>query len=307
MANNKKKPTASTLPLLLSSLAIIAVIPLIPGILDSSVPIAPSKEAVTLTPSNYPEIKKGTVEPTLTAKSIYAVDLQSGKVLLSKNPDTPILPASTTKMATALVALEAYSLDQVLTIGRVNVDGQKIGLLQGEQITVRDLLNGLLVASGNDTAEVLAANYPGGREAFVGKMNELARSLGLENTNFKNPTGLDEYLHFSTAKDLVTIAAVAIQNPTVAEIVSLQETNTVGLNMRPHKLSNINQLVGKVPGVMGVKTGWTLNSGESVVTYINRDGKKVMIALMGSADRFGETETLINWIYENYSWGATEL
>lgn len=307
MANNKKKTTTSNLPLLLSSLVIIAAIPLIPGILDSRTPIVPSKKEVAIVASNNPEIKKGAVEPVLTAKSIYAVDLQSGKVLLSKNPDIPVLPASTTKMATALVALETYDLNQVLTIGKVNVEGQKIGLLQGEQITVRDLLNGLLVASGNDTAEVLAANYPGGREAFVGKMNELARSLGLENTNFKNPTGLDEYLHFSTAKDLVTIAAVAIQDPTVAEIVSLQETNTVGLNMRPHKLSNINQLVGKVPGVMGVKTGWTLNSGESVVTYINRDGKKVMIALMGSADRFGETETLINWIYENYSWGATEL
>ncbi|MDO8452723.1 MAG: D-alanyl-D-alanine carboxypeptidase family protein [bacterium] len=257
--------------------------------------------------STSPEIKKGAVEPEFTAKSIYAVDLNSGKVLFSKNPNTPILPASTTKMASALVALDYYQTEDVITIGKVNIDGQKIGLLEGEKISVHDLLNGLLVASGNDTAEVLAANYPGGRQQFIDKMNELAETLGLENTHFVNPTGLDEYLHFSTAKDLVKIASFAIQNPVIAQIVATPETSTLGLNMKAHKLFNVNLLVGKIPGVIGVKTGWTINSGESVVTLINRDNKRVMMALMGSADRFGETEKLINWTFENYSWPGVGL
>lgn len=306
----KKKPASTLqervlLPFLLPAVVLITLVPFIPGMLDVPVRNLEAKAVIQTDPQ--PQIKKDAVEPELTAKSVYAVDLDSGKVLLSKNPEMPILPASTTKMATALVALESYQLEDVVTIGKVKIDGQKIGLLEGEKISVRDLLNGLLVASGNDAAEVLASNYPGGRESFVEKMNELAKTLGLENTHFVNPTGLDEYLHFSTAKDLVTIASFAVQNPVIAEIVRTQETSTASLNMRAHKLSNINQLVGKVPGVVGVKTGWTLNSGESVITYINRDNKRVMIALMGSGDRFGETEVLIDWIFDNYSWGgATE-
>lgn len=303
----KKKPTSLServhLPLLLSAVAVITLATIITNSLSS--PVKKSLLAVTTRVMSLgPEIKKNAAEPVLTSKSVYAVDLDSGKVLFSKNSDTPILPASTTKMATALVALESYNLEDILTIGKIKIDGQKIGLLEGEKITVKDLLYGLLVASGNDTAEVLAANYPGGRTSFVEKMNELAKTLGLENTHFVNPTGLDEFLHFSTAKDLVTIASFAIQNPLIAEIVATQEANTSSLNMKSHKLSNINLLVGKIPGVVGVKTGWTLNSGESVITYINRDGKRVMIALMGSGDRFGETETLINWIFDNYSWSA---
>lgn len=299
-----KKPTAqsnphffpfllgATIVLIGSSLIVAKVKPSVRNVLPQPI----------IVQNTTPEIKKGAVEPGFTAKSIYAVDLDSGKVLFSKNEDDPILPASTTKMATALVALDYYKTDDVITIGKVNIDGQKIGLLEGEQITVSDLLNGLLVASGNDTAEVLAANYPGGREQFIIKMNELAKTLGLENTHFVNPTGLDEYLHFSTAKDLVKIASFAIQNPIIAKIVATPETSTIGLNMSAHKLFNVNLLVGKIPGVMGVKTGWTINSGESVVTLINRDNKRVMMALMGSADRFGETEKLINWTFENYSW-----
>ena len=306
MASKKQIPS-SNLPFVafLSLCAILVVAFSTLGANTFNVPVKNLVEKATVQEASLaPQIKKDAVEPDLTAKSIYAVDLDSGKVLFSKNPEVPILPASTTKMATALVSLETYDLEDIVTIGKVNIDGQKIGLLEGERISVRDLLNGLLVASGNDTAEVLAANHPEGRTGFVDQMNELAKTLGLENTHFVNPTGLDEYLHFSTAEDLVKIAGFALQNPVIAGIVSTQETYTASLNMKAHKLQNINELVGKVPGVMGMKTGWTLNSGESVVTYINRDNKKVMIALMGSADRFGETEVLIDWIFNNYSWGT---
>lgn len=249
-----------------------------------------------------PKIREGVVDPVLSANSVFALDLGSGKVLYSKNSENPLLPASTTKMMTALVALDVYDINTVFTVGRVNVAGQKIGLVSGEQITTRDLLFALLLASGNDAAEVLASNHPEGRDGFVRDMNKFVKYLGLENTNFKNPTGFDEYLHFSTAKDLVKIAVYAIQNPVIAEIVATQQHTTAGLNRKQHKLTNINQLVGKIPGVVGVKTGWTINAGESLVTFINRDGRRVMISLLGSKDRFGETELLINWIYENYYW-----
>ncbi|MBI2007228.1 MAG: D-alanyl-D-alanine carboxypeptidase, partial [Candidatus Blackburnbacteria bacterium] len=127
--------------------------------------------------------------------------------------------------------------------------------------------------------------------------------IGLENTNFKNPVGFDEYLHFSTAEDLVKVAAYAIGNPVFSEIVSTQEVEVKSTDGKTvHKLNNINELLGKVPGVIGVKTGWTVNAGEALVTLVERDGNKVMLSVLSSDDRFGETEKLIDWIFKNYEW-----
>lgn len=248
-------------------------------------------------------IDKGIVPPTLSAKAAHAVDLETGKILFSKNSQEPLLPASTTKITTSLVALSYYNLDDVLMVSSTVVGGHTMGLKNGEKITVRNLLYGLLVFSGNDAAEVLAKNYPGGRENFIVAMNELVKSIGLEHTNFKNPTGLDEYLHFSTAHDLVKVAAYAIGNPVFSEIVSTREMEVKSIDGKiVHKLTNINELLGKVPGVIGVKTGWTVNAGEALVTLVERDGNKVMLAVLSSDDRFGETEKLIDWIYLNYEW-----
>lgn len=258
-------------------------------------------EAVTAEPLVI--VDKSIVPPALSAKAAYAVDIESGKILFSKNIKEPLLPASTTKIATALVSLSHYDLDDVLTVNTGNVDGHKMGLKNGEKITVRNLLYGLLVFSGNDAAEVLAKNYPGGRENFISAMNSLAKNIGLENTNFKNPVGFDEYLHFSTAEDLVKAAIYAIKNPVFSEIVSTQEIEVKSADGKTiHKLNNINELLGKVPGVIGVKTGWTVNAGEALVTLVEHDGRKVMLAVLASDDRFGETEKLINWIYLNYGW-----
>lgn len=255
-------------------------------------------------PAEEEQIREAGIQPPeLSARGIYAVDLESGKVLYQKNADTPSLPASTTKIATALVSLSYYALDEVLVVGEITAEGQTMELEEGEQITVRDLLYGLLVFSANDAAEVLAANYPGGRQGFVSAMNNLATTLGLEKTNFVNPTGLDEYLHFSTAKDLTSLAVFAMENKTFARIVATEKTNVFSADgEKEHKLVNINQLLGKVPGILGVKTGWTINSGESLVSLVERKGRKVVIALLGSEDRFGETERLIDWLYANYSW-----
>lgn len=241
--------------------------------------------------------------PIISGQAALAVDLNSGITLYEKNPDSPLLPASTTKIITALVALDAYPLDAVLTVGNIKIDGQKMRLVAGEKIRAEDLLYGLLVFSANDAAEVLADNYPGGKDTFVMAMNQKAKDLSLENTNFKNPSGLDGNTQVTTARDLIRVSEVAMRNAEFAKIVGTKETTVKSADGKiVHKLVNINKLLGSVDGVSGVKTGWTENARENLVTYVNRDSHRVMIALLGSQDRFGETKELIDWIFKNYEW-----
>lgn len=251
-----------------------------------------------------PVIPSGISFPILSAQGALAVDLDSGISLYEKNSDAALLPASTTKIITALVALDMYLPDQVLTVGKnVKVDGQKMGLFAGEQMRFEELLYGLLVYSANDAAETLAYNYPGGYRAFVDVMNSKAVELSMVNTHFDNPVGLDGDGQHSTAKDLVRASEVAMRNPEFAKIVGTKqvvvkdETGKYAYNLR-----NINELLGSVPGVLGVKTGWTENARENLVTYIERDGHRIMIAVLGSQDRFGETKELIDWIFTSYKW-----
>ena len=241
--------------------------------------------------------------PVISAQAALAVDLDSGVTLYEKNPDEPLLPASTTKIITALVSLDFYHLDKILRVGDVSVAGQKMGLKKGEEISVKDLLSGLLIYSANDAAEVLAQNYSGGREAFITVMNIKARQLGLEGSFFKNPSGLDGGGHLSTARDLVRLSSVAIKNETFAQIVATKEEVVKSQDGKiSHKLVNLNKLVGEVEGVLGVKTGWTENARENLVTYVDRGGHKIMFALLGSQDRFGETKELIEWVFKSYEW-----
>jgi D-alanyl-D-alanine carboxypeptidase len=250
-----------------------------------------------------PILADGAGFPVISAQAALAVDLSSGISLYEKNPDSPLLPASTTKIVTALVALDTYPLNNVLKVGRLTIDGQRMGLSFGEEMRVEDLLYGLLVYSANDAAEVLAQGYPGGRAAFIEAMNTKASELSLENTKFYNPSGVDGNGHVTTARDLIRVSEVAMKNPEFAKIVGTKELVVKSVDGRiAHRLTNINTLLGKIPGVMGVKTGWTENARENLVTYIERDGHKIMIAILGSQDRFGETTELINWIFANYNW-----
>lgn len=257
-------------------------------------------------PKNFPPIPvlgASKSFPVISSQGALAVDLGSGVSLYEKNPDTLLLPASTTKIVTALVALDTYPLDQVLTVGKVSVDGQKMGLYKGEQIKFENLLYGLLVYSANDAAEVLAQRFPGGYGAFIAAMNTKVRDLSMNSSKFQNPAGLDGDTQVTTAEDLVRVSEVAMRNPEFAKIVgtkSVTLSDVTGKNI--YRLKNINELLGSVPGVLGVKTGWTQNARENLVTYIERDGHKVMIALLGSQDRFGETKELIDWIFANYKW-----
>jgi len=255
-----------------------------------------------------PVLGKSDGVPVVSAQGVIAIDMESRVVLYEKNADLPMLPASTTKIMTALVAIADYDLDEILTMDGEWVEGQKMGLVKGEKITVRDLLDGVLIYSANDGAELLAREYMGGQEAFIFEMNRKAKELGLSKTSFVNPTGLDEVGHVSTARDLVYLTEVAMKNPLFVSIVGTKEKTVSSVDGKiDHKLTNINELLGKVDGVLGVKTGWTENARENLVTYVERGGHKVMIALMGSQDRFGETEELIEWIFRSYDWKTLEV
>ncbi|MFH1971591.1 MAG: D-alanyl-D-alanine carboxypeptidase family protein [Patescibacteria group bacterium] len=253
--------------------------------------------------ADLPEIKENSPFPIVSAQAVLIVDLNSGITLYEKDADKKLLPASTTKIVTALVAMEYYPLDKILTVGRVNVEGQKMNLVYGEKISVNDLLYGLLVYSANDAAEVLAQNYLGGRDGFVFAMNSKAKELYLTNSYFSNPAGLDGNGHYSTARDLVRISWVAMKNSLFSKIVATKEKTVRSEDGKiVHKLTNINKLLNEEEGILGVKTGWTEEARENLVTYIDKDQKKILIAVMGSQDRFGETEELIDWIFENYEW-----
>jgi len=255
-----------------------------------------------------PVIAEGTSFPLISAQAAVAVDLANRATLYEKNSSEKFLPASTTKIITALTAMDFYPQDLVIEVGKVRVEGQKMGLVEGEKIRVLDLLYGLLIYSANDAAEALAANFPGGRDLFITSMNLKAKQHGLADSYFTNPSGLDGSTQVTTALDLVKISEAAMKNPTFAKIVGTRQLTVKSVDGAfSHRLTNINKLVGEVDGVLGVKTGWTEEARENLVTYMERDGRRIMIVVLGSQDRFGETKELIEWIFSNYEWKEVPL
>lgn len=256
-------------------------------------------------PVPLPKNKTGILAPSLSAKSALVSDVPSGVIIYGKNKDLELLPASTTKIMTALVALDFYQLNQVLEVLGVFSEGQDIKLQKGERLTAENLLYALLVASANDAAETLAANYPGGRENFIEEMNKKAQKLNLLNTHFTNPTGIDEEGQFTTASDLTRLAKIAIQNPVFAKIVATDKFIVYSYDKKfVHPISNINVLLGSVPGIKGIKTGWTISAGECLVGFDEQNGKQIITVVLGSQDRFGETEKLLDWVFGNFNWEA---
>ncbi len=254
---------------------------------------------------NYPPIPvyRGQNPLTVGSESVFAMDIDSEVVLLAKNENVSMLPASTVKMMTALVAVDAYASGLSLEVKNPVVVGQKMGLRTGEKISTNNLLNGLLIYSANDAAEVLAQNYSGGKSAFVELMNKKANNLGLLNTHFTNPSGVDESGQYTTARDLAYLGLALIKNAEISGIVATKQKTVASIDGAiQHKLVSTNQLLGEVPGVLGIKTGWTEFARENLVTYVIRDNHKVIIAVLGSADRFGETKRIIDWIYGNFTW-----
>lgn len=256
------------------------------------------------TPAPYPVNVTGVYPgPEITATGVVVLDLDSGVFLYKRNENVPVSPASTTKLLTALVALDNYNLDDVVTIGSMNIDGQSMGLVPGEQMTVENLLYGALIYSGNDAAWALSAYYPGGEPKFVEAMNAKAKALHLTHSSFTNPVGYDDPNHKMTPVDLALLGEAALNNKTIAKMVAIPEITISDVTHTYfHQLKNVNELLGKIPGVGGIKTGWTEEAGENLITMVQRNGHKVIIVTLHSQDRFGDTSRLIDWIFGNYQW-----
>ncbi len=255
-------------------------------------------------PTAYPVNFTGREPPFLTAYSVLVLDRDSAVALYQKNARAKLLPASTVKIMTALVSLDHYQLEDVLTVNGVSWEGQDIGLEEGERLSVRALLYGLLVASANDAAQVLAKNYPGGEEAFVIEMNEKAEELNLRDTYFADPTGLSEG-SYTTTLDLAHLTSQALQNPVFSQMVATSQIVISDLSGQiTHPLANINELLGQISGMKGVKTGWTEEAGECLVSLVEREGRGIIVVVLRSGDRFGETAQLVAWAFANHSWEA---
>lgn len=236
--------------------------------------------------------------PEISAEGIYVVDLPSFTPIFSRNENLKLFPASTTKILTALVTFDVYKPDQIIAVKRTIDDGQVMGLVVGEKITVENVLYGMLVHSGNDAAYVLAENY--GYEKFVGLMNKKAQSLGMKNSYFSNPNGLDSGTQHSTAFDLALAARELLKNPYLSKIVSTKEITISDVDFKYfHRLENVNKLLGEIQGLGGLKTGYTENAGENLVSFYKKNGHQYVVVILKSLDRFNDTRNIISWIEAN--------
>ncbi|MBI2314922.1 D-alanyl-D-alanine carboxypeptidase [Candidatus Daviesbacteria bacterium] len=294
--------------LLLFGVIIAVVIPLILSFTNNLVVKAQipqnNAQVAGVQKYNIPPVGKNLPMPFFTARAVLVKDLGTETVLYQKDSNISYPIASTTKIMTALVANEYFKQNSVLIVGSsANISGSRVGLAYGEDLTFRSLLYGMLLNSGNDAAFALAENYPGGLLGFVSAMNKKVIELGLKNTRFDNPAGFDSPNHYSSAGDLAKITQEAIKNPNLARIFATKETNIVSVNKQyTHQLFNLNRLLSDVKGVLGVKTGRTEGAKENLVTLVQRDGHKILLVILGSDDRFGETTGLINWAYSNFQW-----
>jgi len=256
------------------------------------------------TPAPYPVNITGKKPPEdVTAHAVYVVDVTSGVPIYAKNETDPVPPASTTKLMTALVALDLYKPTDIVTIHESTVDGQLMNLLSNERMTVENLLYGMLINSGNDAADALARFHPNGYGAFIAAMNEKAKSLHLSQSSFTNSVGFDEANHVMSAKDLSRIARIAMTNPLIAHIVGIPQITISDVDHTIyHQLKSTNALLGKVPGVSGIKTGYTQEAGEALVTQVERNNRTIIFVVLRSKDRFNDTTQLIDWVFSNHQW-----
>lgn len=248
--------------------------------------------------SSYPALKKP-ITPKLSAEAAIVLDDESKVVLFSKNEKLRFSMASTVKIMTALVALDYYKMDDVLTVFDNNISGVRVGFQRGEKIRFEDLLYAMLLPSGNDAALTIAQNYPGGTEEFVKKMNEKAKELYLFDTHFSDPAGLQDDGDYTTVLDLGRLASTAMKSEKFSQIVSTKyKTITTADGSRSFELRNLNKLLG-TNGVSGIKTGFTDEAGGVLATSSQQNGKKIIIVVMKSQDRFQDTEKLLSSIEGN--------
>lgn len=235
--------------------------------------------------------------PGVSAQSAIVYQADTGRVLYEKHADNPMLIASTTKIMTALVALEHCDLQDTVTITAemANVEGSSMYLQEGEDYTVEELLYGLMLASGNDAATAIAVHTAGDEAAFAQLMNRKAAAIGMTDTHFENPHGLDSDAHYSTALDMAKLMACAMENSSFAKIAGTNNITIKGLTYVNH-----NKLLWQCDGVIGGKTGYTKAAGRTLVTCCERNGQRLICVTLSDPDDWTDHAALYDWAYGAY-------
>lgn len=248
----------------------------------------------------------GETEIKSSAKAMSVIEVNSGRILSQKNQNTRLAMASTTKIMTALVTIEnTKNFDEIVKIDKraIGIEGTSIYLTDKENLTVKELLYGLMLASGNDASVALASYIGDGNiDKFIEKMNNKATEIGAYNTHFANPHGLDDDNHYTTAYDLAIIAGEAIKNPIFREIVSTKRITISGNEkVEARYLKNKEKLLNIYDGCIGVKTGFTDNAGRCNVSAVEKDNMLVVCVVLNCPDMFEESVRLLDEVFSKYT------
>ena len=232
-----------------------------------------------------------------SATSAILMDVDSGRVLYQHNADAQMLIASTTKILTALVALRDGDLEDVVTVSAqaAGTEGSSMYLRAGEELTLETLLYGLLLCSGNDAAVAIAEHVGGSVAGFVERMNAYAAELGMENSSFANPNGLDDEEHYSTARDMAVLACAAVRNETLVRIASTKSVTIGGRTMTNH-----NKLLSMEEGCIGLKTGYTRAAGRTLVTCAERNGQRLVAVTLQDGNDWADHQSLYDYGFSTY-------
>jgi len=243
-----------------------------------------------------------TALPKTNSRRYIVYDRISKSMIIGKNEDVKSAMASTTKIMTTIVILEKSDLDETVTVSAKagGTGGSRLGLKRGDKASVKDLLYGLMLRSGNDAAVALAEHVGGSVKEFAELMNEKAIELGLTNTHFVTPHGLDDANHYTTALELAKLTDYAMDNETFAKIVGTKST-TIYINNQPRQINNTNELLGVLNGVVGVKTGFTNNAGRCLVTETKRNNMDIITIVLGADTKKDRTKDSVNLIEYTFS------
>jgi D-alanyl-D-alanine carboxypeptidase (penicillin-binding protein 5/6) len=243
--------------------------------------------------------------PVVTARAAILLDQATGRILFSKNAHEQLPMASTTKIMTAIIALESAKLDDVVTVSEyaAHVEGSAVDLEAGEEKTMEELVYGLILRSGNDAATAIAEHMSGSVEKFAERMTNRARELGATQTRFMNPHGLHHEEHYTTAYDFALISAHAMLIPKFHEISTTREKKISWPGREYERLlRNQNKLLTLYPGADGIKTGWTTPSGRCFVGSATRDGWQLISVVLNAPQMWEDTTRLLDFGYEHYRW-----
>ena len=246
---------------------------------------------------------RSSTAPSVSAKAAVLMEVQAGETVFAKNPDTPLPRASTTKIMTALVALEQVPLETVVTVPAeaVGIEGSSVYLSEGERLTMEELLYALLLASANDAAVAIAVTVGGSIADFAVLMNRKASELGLTDTHFVNPHGLDAEGHRTTARELALIARAALENPQFREICSTRRKAIPRDGVEKGRwLLNHNKLLGSYQGCIGVKTGYTKKTGRCLVSAAEREGVTLIAVTLGAPDDWRDHTAMLDYGFGQY-------